>query len=159
MKVASIENSAVAKGEISIYRVYPDGSRELRQKVKNVVTNAGLQNALNNIAGSAVRWDYFAWGSSGVISGVLTPKSATTSGLVQQDGARAIDSYARISQTQTFTCVIPTTEGNTPGSISEFMLAPSGTTLSAFAAQAFQWELKTASYDLQFEYAITLANV
>ena len=150
---------ATAEGRFNIYRVYSDGSRELRQSVKNVVTNSGLQNMLDNIAGSARTWDAFAWGSSGVIAGSLVPKTAATSGLVSQDGFRVLDAHARVSNTMTFTALIPSTEGNSPGSISEFALCGSGVSPVFMAAQSFQFEQKDNTFELQFEYSITLQNV
>jgi hypothetical protein len=156
------ENSGI-NGKIEIWRIYPTGRKEFRKEVKNIVTNAGLYRLLDLSAASGGVINYYAWGSSGVQAGVVVPKVASTSGLVIQDGARPLDGYSRTSNSILFTATLPTTVGNTPGYINEFMIASSGAvpgdTLICIAAQAFENENKDSTFELQFIHSITISNV
>ena len=150
------------EGKLRIYRIHSGGS-ELRQEVKNIVTNNGLYRLLDLAATSGGIVNYYAWGSSGVQVGSVVAKVAATSGLVVQDGAKALDSYSRTTNTMTFIGKLLTSEANSPGYINEFMIASSGatagSTLICIAAQSFSNETKDSTFELQFEHSITLSNV
>ena len=156
-----IENTGI-KGEINIYRLYQNGHREHRQTVKNVVINNGLQRILDNLVASGAVVDRFSYGHSGTdLTGSVVAKSAASSGLSAEDATKAIDGYLRISNTLYVTCTIAAAEGNTVGSINEFGIYYSGTnSVNRFVAmQSFNTELKDASFAIQFEHALTVANV
>lgn len=155
-----MQNGIGHAGVFVISRVYPDGHVEERQRIKNVIVQNGLNMIAQLLGGSAASISYFAWGSGGLSSGSVVSKVLASSGLTTQDGSLAVTAFARVTNQATFSCLMAAGDGNSPGTINEFGLAASGTTLvnNFYAMQAFQPENKTNAFALQFEYTITSNN-
>lgn len=157
-KFMELKNKTGFKGIVDIYRKYPDGTREFRQRAENIITNNGLYRYLDLMGGASTTGiTAFAWGSGGLSGGLIIPKVATATGLVTQDGADLIDGYSRTSTTAIYQCVMTTAQGNVPGIINEFGLRDSGSTFMCMFS--FASEAKTASFELEFDYTHTAQNV
>lgn len=147
------------EGKVKIYRVYPDGRKEFRGEFKNIIVNTGLFRYLDIMGGTQTQGvGAFAWGSGGVSAGSVVAKVATTSGLTTQDGYKTTDlSYARLTNQGIWSATLLTTDGNTPGTINEFLLRTLGSVV--ISAIAFDTQLKDSSFALQFDYTHTAVNV
>jgi len=146
--------SGELRGNVKVYRVYGDGTKELRQDVHNIVIENGLYRALDLIGGISTRYiDSFAWGS-----GATTAFAKTSTSLLAQTGSKAVSYISRAGSALTFSCTISFSEGNTPGIINEFALYSSGTTPINFAQVYFADEAKTGDYELQIDHTVVLYN-
>lgn len=154
------EPTAGILGKVKIYRVYPDGTKEFRKEVKNIIVNTGLYRYLDLMGGAQTeRVTAFAWGSGGLSSGSVVAKVATTSGLTTQDGYKTTDlSFARTTNQGVYSCTLNTGDGNTPGTINEFLLRTSTGSI-VISAIAFDTEPKDTTFSLQFDYTHTFVNV
>lgn len=151
------DNNSI-KGHVDIYRVYPDGRKEFRQRAYNIITNEGLYRYLDLMGGNTTAGiTAFAWGSGGVSGGTLMPKVATATGLSIQDGADLVDSYSRQTTTAIYQCILSTAQGNAPGVINEFGLRDAGSTFMCMVS--FATESKDASFELEFDYTHTAQNI